>query len=536
MISSLLWVKKGAAQQVPERYKLTDEEFERVAEKIGAQVNNAKADLQSGDQESMEVEGNETTSGKPSSTKEDAELAEYNLDDYDNDSEPEEEEEGPASIPLFSRVQGLTYHQEDKADPYVTVNDEEDEEEELREMEVLATDNLLLAAKTEDDISHVEIYLYEEAEDNLYVHHDIMLPSFPLCLEWLDYRVGRKADVGTTGNYVAIGTFDPQVEIWDLDVVDAVYPECILGATSETHDIVDGGKKKKKKFGPARVAKSANAERHVDAVLSIAWNPTHRNLIATGSADTTVKLWDLSKPDTALRNFTHHKDKVQAVAWNKAEPTVLLTGGYDKRVCAFDTRAPTAVTEWKLTADVECIKWDPFHSERFYVSTEDGLVQCFDARTSGSAPIFTLHAHDGAVSALDVSPLLDGLLITGSTDKTVKVWNIKDAKPSCLVSRDLNLGKVFAVNFSPDSPYSVATAGSNGKVLVWNLESNAGVRRAFGPAQFNGAPEAESKITRKEVTEVESDGEGEHDDDEEEDEGMQMEAEEDAEDSEEEHV
>lgn len=32
--------------------------------------------------------------------------------------------------------------------------------------------------------------MYEEAEgdnlDNLYVHHDIMLPAFPLALAWMD--------------------------------------------------------------------------------------------------------------------------------------------------------------------------------------------------------------------------------------------------------------------------------------------------------------------------------------------------------------
>ncbi|KNC97159.1 rRNA-processing protein PWP1 [Spizellomyces punctatus DAOM BR117] len=540
MISSLVWVRKGAAQQIPDRYRLTDEEFSSLADRIGAQLEDAREGLEDAknvdvtmdddipDQQKVQTAGNEM----------DEELAEYNLDTYDDDSEPEEE--NSTAIPLFSKIQGLTYHGSNDEDPYVTVKDQEDENEELREMEIMPGDNLLLAAKTEDDISHLEVYLYEEEEDNLFVHHDIMLPSFPLCLEWMDFRVGKKKDLSTPGNYVAIGTFDPEVEIWDLDMVDAVYPECILGGTSQPGlDAGEGGKKKKKKFGPARVAKKANAERHVDAVMSISWNSSHRNLIATGSADTTVKLWDLSAPEKAVRSFTQHKDKVQGVAWNKGEPTVLLTGGYDKRCCAFDSRAPTAVTEWKLKADVECIKWDPFHPERFFVSTEDGLVKCFDARQSGTAPLFTLHAHDAAVSSFDVSPVIEGLLVTGSTDKMVKVWNVKDAKPSCLVSRDLDLGKIFAATFSPDSPYCVAAAGSKGKVLVWNLENNAGVRRAFGPTQFNETA-VQANTPRKEITGVESDHEGDEDEDEEAVDGMAMDVDqdqdEDDEDEDEDHV
>ena len=75
----------------------------------------------------------------------------------------------------------------------------------------------------------------------------------------------------------------------------------------------------------------------------------------------------------------------------------------------------------------------------------------FDARTlptnaSGASPArFTLSAHDGAVSALDVNPHIRGCLATGGTDKTVKVWNIADDPDtgkravSLVTSRDLGV-------------------------------------------------------------------------------------------------
>ncbi|KAG0041645.1 hypothetical protein BGZ90_009743, partial [Linnemannia elongata] len=114
---------------------------------------------------------------------------------------------------------GLTYYTSNREDPYITLRDEEDEDQE--DLMIQATDNLLLAAKTEDDISHLEVYLYDESEENegnMYVHHDIMLPAFPLCLEWLDFRVGRKS----------------AIEIWDLDTVDNMYPDAVLGAQDKT--------------------------------------------------------------------------------------------------------------------------------------------------------------------------------------------------------------------------------------------------------------------------------------------------------------
>ena len=36
----------------------------------------------------------------------------------------------------------------------------------------------------------MQVWVYEEADDtgepNLYVHHDVMLPAFPLSLAWMD--------------------------------------------------------------------------------------------------------------------------------------------------------------------------------------------------------------------------------------------------------------------------------------------------------------------------------------------------------------
>lgn len=89
------------------------------------------------------------------------------------------------------------------------------------------------------------------------------------------------------------------------------------------------------------------------------------------------------------------------------------------------------------------------------MSLENGLVLNFDARTlptdlnSPSPARYTLSAHDGAVSALDISPHIRGCIATGGTDKMVKVWNVVDGdsgKPSVsmVASRDLGVVSSFA--------------------------------------------------------------------------------------------
>ncbi|KAG1766522.1 transductin family protein/WD-40 repeat family protein [Suillus placidus] len=518
LISCVSWVKRGVSAHQPSKYVLDEKELERVSALARIEIEDARIELErahnaaksmgkgaegaeaddaneDGDEDawvdeedaSMEVDGDV----QADAPEQGDDLAQYNLDEYDED-DVKEDGVGP-----FSNIKGLTFYRDNQDDPYITLKDDA-EDDERSELEVLPTDNLLVTAKTEDDVSQLEIYVYDESQDNLYVHHDLMLPNFPLCLEWLDFPPTSSEMQSDTspkfGNYIAVGTLDPEIEIWSLDVMESMYPDMILGRPDKTaaHVPVPAGTGKKKRKKTKH--RPSSDTYHVDAVLGLSWNRTHRHMLASASADRTVKLWDLSRPivdgEGAIRSFGVHKDKVQAVQWNEKEPTVLLSGSYDRTVRVFDSRAPDTGVGAVLGADVEALRWDPWETHAFYVSLENGLVLNFDARAlptdmkSPSPARFTLSAHDGAVSALDVSPLLRGCICTGGTDKLVKVWNVDQTtggKPavSMVASRDMEVGKVFSAVFSPDDPLTIAAAGSKAKLQIWDVGANSGARRAF---------------------------------------------------------
>ncbi|KAL2138983.1 hypothetical protein VTI28DRAFT_5925 [Corynascus sepedonium] len=527
MITSTAWVPRGFAAPFPTKYQFDEEEFERIANLAKLQLDDAKEDLE----EAQENEEKQARSSKEEDKKEnkpsgddggasdieiDDDLKEYDLEHYDDDDEPQGEGQ---SMGMFGNVKSLAYYESNKDDPYITLKDEaEDEDEDREDLQILASDNLLLAAKVEDELAHLEVYVYEDSADNLYVHHDIMLPAIPLCVEWLDIPVSKPGvEKDSVGNFVAIGTFDPDIEIWDLDTIDCMYPNAILGQGGNAEE--DKKKKKKKKK-----SKKANDEYHVDAVLALAANRKHRNLLASASADKTVKLWDLHTTKCA-KSYSYHTDKVCALAWHSVESTVLLSGSYDRTAAIADMRAPgEQPLRVGVESDVENVRWNPHDPNFFYVSTERGIIHYFDARNASKDPaasktVWKLQAHDESVSSFDLNPIIPGFMATGSTDRTVKLWNISAEGPSLVVSRDFDVGKVFSTSFGPDKEvaFRLAVAGSKGTVSVWDTSTNAGVRKAFGqrvPTKAEGEGEVEDRLVGVDDDESSSSDEEEEEDEE----------------------
>ncbi|KAJ4798261.1 Transducin/WD40 repeat-like superfamily protein [Rhynchospora pubera] len=493
MISALSWVRKGAAKYVPEVAEPpSKEEIEELVntdsvDKSGESEDEEQMDVdtEKGDADADAAVSQALAAAKALNNDQEGDqssafvqnisdgLRELDMDHYDDED---------GGIDIFGKGVDLYYPSNDM-DPYLKENTEEnadDEEEEIEDMTIKPTDAVILCARVEDEVNLLEpcslcalqLCIFEEAEDgdsNMYVHHDIILSAFPLSMAWLDCR----PQSGEKGNFVATGTMGPAIEIWDLDLIDEVQPLLALGGKKR----VKGKEKKiKEKFKKGS---------HRDAVLGLAWNKELRNVLASASADKTVKIWDVVQ-EKCVVTLEHHTDKVQTVAWSRHSPELLLSGSFDKSVALMDMKSSSESGRWSVDADVESIAWDPHNEHAFVVSLENGMVQCFDKRSAssdtvfGAKTIFTLHAHEKAVSSLSFSSVAPNFLATGSTDKMIKLWDLSNNQPACIASQNPKAGKIFTISFSEDSPFLLAIGGHKGKLQVWDTLSDQGVVNRFG--------------------------------------------------------
>ncbi|KAI3419552.1 WD_REPEATS_REGION domain-containing protein [Psidium guajava] len=511
MISAISWVPRGASKAAPEMAEPpSKEEIEEIL-KSGVMERSGDSDGEEED-ENMDVVASEKADEvstalfaadalgrsskvtKVGSGFEDITdgLRELDMDNYDEEDE---------DVELFSTGLGDLYYPSNDMDPYLKDKDDDDDSEELEDLSIKPMDSLIVCARTDDEVNLLEVYLLEPSdndESNMYVHHEVVISEFPLCTAWLDCPLKG----GDKGNFVAVGSMEPAIEIWDLDIIDAVEPCLVLGGQEEL-------KKKKKKGKKASIKYKEGS--HTDSVLGLAWNKEFRLLktvtfslvlgiylpvqvLIGKSKFGMLQLENAILPWNTIPTRQEIISSVQAVAWNHHAPQVLLSGSFDHSVVMKDGRIPShSGYRWSVTADVESLAWDPHSEHSFVVSLEDGTIRGFDIRaaTSNSAsesrPSFTLHAHDKAVSTISYNPSAPNLLATGSTDKMVKLWDLSNNQPSCIASRNPKAGAVFSVSFSEDCPFLLAIGGSKGRLEVWDTLSDAAVSRRFGN---HGKPKA----------------------------------------------
>ena len=100
------------------------------------------------------------------------------------------------------------------------------------------------------------------------------------------------------------------------------------------------GDDKKMILWDTRAAPADAATNTVDAhdaeVNCLAFNPFNEHLLATGSADKTVALFDIRKLTSRLHTFENHTEEVFQIGWSPKSETVLASCGADRRVAVWD--------------------------------------------------------------------------------------------------------------------------------------------------------------------------------------------------------
>lgn len=221
----------------------------------------------------------------------------------------------------------------------------------------------------------------------------------------------------------------------------------------------------------------ATLESHSGAVRALDFNSFQKNLLASGSSDSEIYIWDLNNLKTPMTpgSAAQPPDDVVSVSWNKQVQHILTTT-FPARCMVWDLRKnepiiklsdSTARSRWKV------VTWNPQVATQLCLASEEDhypVIQLWDLRFATS-PVKIFEGHEKGV--LSVAWCYDDpdLLISCGKDNKLLVWNPNtDAQKGEIVC-DMTIGTHwnFEVNWCPRNPFLVSTSSFDSRASIYSL-------------------------------------------------------------------
>ena len=125
---------------------------------------------------------------------------------------------------------------------------------------------------------------------------------------------------------------------------------------------------------------------HKATVLDIKWCPHDDDVIASGSEDCTVKIWQI--PDGGLfRNLEEpiadlhgHQRRVGFIEWHPSVQDVILSCSADQTVIVWNVKEQSPIVSIEFPEAPITASWN-FVGSQFVVSCKDHFVRIIDARS-----------------------------------------------------------------------------------------------------------------------------------------------------------
>ncbi|KAG5518363.1 hypothetical protein PMAC_003160 [Pneumocystis sp. 'macacae'] len=202
-----------------------------------------------------------------------------------------------------------------------------------------------------------------------------------------------------------------------------------------------------------------------------AWNPVHLDIVATASADATVRIWDLSEKNhmydllasvvlNAIPCLSESKD-ITSISWNNSG-NYIAAGSYDGQVRIWNLEG---TLKYLLTAHhgpIMAIKWNSKDNLLLTASCDSFVIvwNMFDGTLK--------HVYDKRPYAvMDVEWIGDEAFVSSGKDGSLDYWSIE--KVELLRRWEGHSKEINSIKFNPDNKL-LLSCSDDFTVKIWSLD------------------------------------------------------------------
>lgn len=195
---------------------------------------------------------------------------------------------------------------------------------------------------------------------------------------------------------------------------------------------------------------------HADTVWKLSYSPDDA-LLASTSADGTVRLWEVSTGLPVMVLPRSHANWVWTIAWSP-DGSRLATGGSDARILVWDA-AEVVSRARRVAALSERAMMDPDWAQTAALEAEKAAQNSF--------PLVYWQGHEKSINDISFAPSETRMLVSCGAEGTIAVWDADSGSLDCRLMG--HIGPVLSIAVSPSNSELLATGGEDTTVRLWDL-------------------------------------------------------------------
>ncbi|KAG5046966.1 hypothetical protein JHK86_016372 [Glycine max] len=153
---------------------------------------------------------------------------------------------------------------------------------------------------------------------------------------------------------------------------------------------------------------------------STCWNTYIKSQIASSNFEGVVQLWDVTRSQVQSE-MKEHERRVWSIDFSSADPTLLASGSDDGSVKLWNINQGVSVGTIKTKANVCCVQFPLDFAHFLAFGSADHQIYYYDLRNL-KVPLCAMVGHDKTVSYIKFVDTMS--LVSASTDNTLKLWDL----------------------------------------------------------------------------------------------------------------
>lgn len=217
-------------------------------------------------------------------------------------------------------------------------------------------------------------------------------------------------------------------------------------------------------------------------ITSLAWMNDNKDTLAIGMDNGIVEIWD-TEVSKLIRKLSGHTQRVSSLSWNR---NLLSSGSLDSTIINHDIRVRDNIYSQLThhTKEVWGLKWS-FDGTKLASGSNDNTLCIWDVNNQHD-PIHTFTQHKAAVKALAWCPLEHNLLASGggTKDKSIKFWDTEAGTELCSLKTS---AQVCSLIWSKNTKEIVSSHGyEKNELFVWRYSPHKTEMPIYKTAELTG--------------------------------------------------